>query len=171
MTMDILPSEETKERKIYGVVAIILSFDGKILVVEETENRPEYDKKAGDISNPTETIEEGETELEALERLLEEEVGVREGMICDPDEDWIGDYQIGGTDIWGRAYLVHYQGRSDSSQIFKAEDGEVINHRWIEPSEIGKMPRRAGVLEVVKDFLHGHRGVIRHECLPGFRPD
>ena len=163
--------KEIEERKIMGVAAVILSEDGKILVIEETENKSQLDKMAGDISILAETIEEGETEFEALIRLLEEEVGIREGMICNPKEDWIGDYQLReGSGIWGRAYLVHYQGRSDSPLGFKAKDREVVNHRWIKPFEIKEMPRRAGVLEIIEDFSARCHGIVREKCSPGFRP-
>lgn len=164
--------KEIEERKIMGVAAVILSEDGKVLVIEETENKSQLDKMAGDISIPAETIEEGETEFEALIRLLEEEVGIKEGMVCNPEVDWIGDYQLKkGTGIWGRTYLVHFQGRSDSPRTFTAKDEEVINHRWIDPPEIKHMPRRAGILEILEDFKIGRRRVIREECSPGFRPN
>lgn len=164
-------SKEIEERKIMGVAAVILSEDGKVLVIEETENKPQVDKMTGDISIPAETIKEGETEFEALIRLLEEEVGVREGMVCNPEVDWIGDYQLGKrTGIWGRVYLIHFQGRSDSPRGFSSKDREVINHRWINPVDIAHMSRRAGALEILEDFRAGRRGVIREECSPGFRP-
>jgi len=161
-------SKEIEERKIYGVVAVIQSLDNRILLIQETKDKPEYDKRVGDLSNPTETIEKGETIAEALARLLEEEVGVCEGMVFDLEKDWIGDYQISGG-YWGRAFLVHYQGMADSLVDFQAKEGEVINHQWVDPSEVRELPRRAGVLEVVEDFLQGSRGVIREMCSPGFR--
>lgn len=165
-------SKEIEERRIKGVAAVILSQDGKILVVQETEDKPRADKKVGDWSIPAETIKEGETEFEALLRLIEEEVGEKGDIVCNPAEDWIGDYQLEiETDIWGRAYLLHFSGTSKTSRSFTAERGEVINHHWIKPNEIRSMPRRKGVLEIVEDFQAGQRGVIREECSPGFRPD
>jgi len=155
-----------------GVAAIILSQDGKILVVQETEDKPKADKKAGDWSIPAETIKEGESELEALLRLIEEEVGENGDIACNQESDWIGDYQLKkGTNIWGRAYLLHFNGTSDTPRSFSAEQDEVINHRWIAPQEIRNLPRRKGVLEIVEDFTVGRKGVIREECSPGFRPD
>lgn len=163
--------KEIEERKIMGVAAVILSEDGKVLVVEETEDKPQLDKKAGDISIPAETIEEGETEFEALIRLLEEEVGVREGIVCNPEADWIGDYQLRKrSGIWGRVYLVHFQGKSDSPKGFTSKEDEVVNHHWINLDDIRHMPRRAGALEILEDFKAGRREVVREECSPGFRP-
>ena len=165
-------SKETEPRVIRGVAAVILSQDGKILVAQETENKPIMDKKRGDWTIPAETIEKGETELEALLRLIKEEVGENGDITCNPGNDWIGDYQFGvGINIWGRAYLLHFTGTSETSRSFTAEREEVINHQWIKPEKIMDMPRRKGVSEIIDDFQAGRRGVIREECSPGFRPN
>lgn len=164
--------KESEERKIIGVATIILSQDGKILVIQETEDKPWLDKKRGDWSIPAETIKEGETEMEALLRVIKEEVGENGDIICNPENDWIGDYQFGvGSNIWGRAYLLHFNGTSDTLRSFSAERNEVINHRWIVPQEIRNLPRRKGVSEIVEDFIIGRRGIIQEECSPGFRPN
>lgn len=164
-------SERKEARNIRGVAAVILSQDGKILVVQETENKPRLDKQVGDWSIPAETIEKEETELEALLRLIKEEVGENGDIICNPQEDWIGDYGLGaGDNLWVRTYVLHFSGSSQTPRFFSAERREVINHRWIEPLEIRGLPRRKGALEVVEDFLAGRRGVICEECSPGFRP-
>jgi len=164
--------KESGERNIMGVAAIILSQDGKILVVQETEDRPKADKRAGDWSIPAETIKEGESEIEALLRLIEEEVGENGDIICNPESDWIGDYQLQkGFDKWGRAYLLYFNGTSDAPRSFRAVGDEVINHRWMDPKKIRNLPRRAGVLEIVEDFIAGRKGVIREKCSPSFRPN
>jgi len=164
--------KETEPRVIKGVAAVILSQDGKILIAQETENKPIIDKKRGDWSIPAETIKEGETELEALLRLIKEEVGENGDITCNPENDWVGDYQFGaGINIWARAYLLHFNGTSDTPRSFSAERDEVISHRWIAPQEIRNLPRRQGVLEIVEDFMVGRKGVIREECSPGFRPN
>ena len=164
--------KESEERNIVGVAAIILSQDGKILVIQETEDKPWLDKKRGDWSIPAETVKEGETEIEALLRVIKEEVGENGDIICYPENDWIGDYQFGvGLSIWGRAYLLHFNGVSDTPRSFNAERDEVINHRWITPQEIRNLPRRKGVLEIVEDFMEGRKGIVREECSSGFRPN
>lgn len=164
--------KEIKERNIMGVAAIILSQDGKILVIQETGNNPVLDKRVGDWSIPAETIEEGETEFEALLRLIKEEVGENGDIRCRPENDWIGDYRLGDkVNIWGRAYLLHFDGISTMQRTFTAEREEVINHHWIDPQEIRNLPRRRGVLEIVEDFMAGQRGIVREECSPGFRPN
>lgn len=169
-----LKIETTKEKEssiiIRGVIAVVLSQDGKILVAQETEDKPYMDKKRGDWTIPAETIEKGETELEAILRLIKEEVGENKDITCRPEEDWIGDYQIGvGMEIWGRAYLLHFNGTSKTPRNFLAERGEMVNHRWINPKEIINMPRRKGVIEIVNDFQSGQRGIVREECSAGFR--
>jgi len=169
--LEIQASKEFEERKIRGVVAVILSQDEKVLIVQETENKPILDKQSGDWSFPAETIEKGESEFEALLRLIKEEVGENGDIECDPENDWIGDYQFGqGVNIWGRAYLLYFDGSSVTRRTFSAERSEVINHRWINPQEIKNLPRRRGMLEVVDDFIAGKKGVVCEECSPGFRP-
>lgn len=164
--------EKAEERNIGGVAAVILSQDGRILVVQETVDKPRLDKQAGDWSIPAETVEQGETELEALLRLIKEEVGENGDIICNPQVDWIGDYGFAaGLNIWVRAYVLHFNGSSKTPRPFNAERNEVINHCWIDPSEIWNLPRRKGVFEVVRDFSAGRREVICEECSPGFRPN
>ena len=165
-------AKETEPRIIRGVAAVILSQDGKILIAQETGNKPIMDKKRGDWTIPAETIEKGETELEALLRLIKEEVGENEDITCNPENDWIGDYQFEkGINIWGRAYLLHFSGTSETSRSFTAEREELVNHQWVKPEEIINMARRKGVLEIIDDFRAGRRGVIREKCSPGFRPN
>jgi len=164
-------AKETEPRIIRGVAAVILSQDGKILIAQETGNKPIMDKKRGDWTIPAETIEKGETELEALLRLIKEEVGENEDITCNPENDWIGDYQFEkGINIWGRAYLLHFSGTSETSRSFTAEREELVNHQWVKPEEIINMARRKGVLEIIDDFRAGRRGIIKEECSPGFRP-
>lgn len=146
-------SKEIEERKIMGVAAVILSQDGKILVIQKTGNNLVLDKRAGDWSIPAETIKEGETEFEALLRLIKEEVGENGDIMCDPENDWIGDYRFRDrVNIWGRAYLLHFDGTSTTQRAFSAERNEVVGHCWIDPREIKNLPRRRGVLEIVEDF-------------------
>jgi len=116
-------SKEIEPRIIKGVAAVILSRDGKILIVQETMDRPQIDKKKGDWSVPGETIEKGETELEALSRGIREEVGKNGDITCSPEKDWIGDYQLGEriNGIWARAYLLHFKGSSKDQQSFTAD--------------------------------------------------
>ena len=164
-------AKETEPRIIKGVIAVILSQDEKILVAQETEDKPYMDKKRGDWTIPAETIEKGETELEAVLRLIKEEVGENGDITCNPENDWIGDYQFEkGINIWGRAYLLHFSGTSETSRSFTAEREELVNHQWVKPEEIINMARRKGVLEIIEDFRAGRRGIIKEECSPGFRP-
>lgn len=164
--------KEIEERNIRGVAAVIVSGDGKILLVQETVDKPHIDKHAGDWSIPAETMREGEDEIDALSRLIAEEVGEEGDITCNPAEDWLGDYRVKGRkDKWARAYVLRFNGTSDTPRSFRAVGDEVINHRWIDPKEIKDLPRRAGVLEVVEDFIAGRQGVICEECSSGFRPN
>ncbi len=171
MTINKNEVETKQERKIVAVGAIIASEDGKILVVQETQDKPMIDKRAGDWSFPAETAKQGETIEENLKRLFVEEIGEME-VDYDLNSGWIGDYNGGNEEVslWGRVFLVQYKGISDNGVSFRSFDGEVINHRWISPKEIFNLPRRKCVVEPIRDFIDGKRGVVCINCLPGVRP-
>lgn len=161
-----------KERRIMAVGAIIMADDGRILIVQETQDKPVIDKKTGDWSFPIETLGEGELPLEGLERLLDEEVGSIGLGDVDfvPERDWIGDYNVNPEHpIWGRVYLLQARGSSENFTGHSSVGGEVINHRWVFPRGLQGLPRRKGVWEPLKDFLTGQRGVICTDCIPGMR--
>ena len=153
---------EIETRKISAVGAIITAEDGRILVVQETQDKPVFDKRCGDWSFPAETLKEGEAVFEALSRLISEEVGdIR--FSFDSTEDWIGDYNVGSQEkpIWGRVFLLYAKGRSEELIDLYSIDGEVINHRWIFPMGLQGMARRKGVWEPLKDFLGYERRMGR----------
>lgn len=150
--------KETGKRKIFGVAIVVVSRDGKILVVQETIDRPERDRRAGDWTVPAESVEKGERPLDTLRRLIQEEIGGLKNITFDSENDWLGDYQL-NPGLWGRAFVLHFNGVSTQFQSFVAEKREVVNHQWIEPEEIRNMQRRGAVLEVVNDFIDGKRGV------------
>ena len=170
MTINKKVNEIKPERKIIAVGAIILSEDGKILVIQETQDKPFVDKKAGDWGFPVETALPGETIEENLKRLFAEEIGEIE-VKYDLTSDWIGDYNGGNETkpLWGRVFLVHYKGRSDNGVSFRSVDGEVINHSWIFPREIFGLPRRKCVIEPIRNFIDNKRGVVCEKCSPGAR--
>lgn len=162
--------EIESERKIVAVGAIIMSSDGRILIVQETQDKPLIDKQAGDWTFPGETCREGELPEATLRRLIREEVGGIEFDI-DFEEGWIGDYN-GGNDqnpIWGRVYLVNFHGTSRTPAQFRAVDGEVIGHRWVLPRQLRVLPHRKGIEEPLGDFLFGNRRVVCWRCSPGDR--
>lgn len=163
-------TEREQEIKIAAVGAIIVSEDGKILIVQETKDKSVIDKKAGDWSFPAETAKPGESIGENLRRLFAEEVG-EISVDYDLSSGWIGDYNGGNEQVslWGRVFLVYYKGRSDDGAVFRSTDGEVINHRWISPEEIFNLPRRKCVVEPIRDFVGGKRGVVCTSCLSGVR--
>lgn len=159
-----------KFRTIKAVGAIIMSDDGKILIVQETVNKPQIDKMAGDWTFPAETLKEGESIFGALSRLICEEVGeIRYNF--DSERDWIGDYNVGSGEspIWWKVFLLNAIGRSEKQGRLSSIDGEVVGHKWVFPRELQSLPRRKGVWEPLKDFLAGQRSVVCLSCIPGER--
>ena len=63
------------EWAIRGVAVLAFDPTGKIIMVEETEDKPEYGKYAGMITIPMETMNPGEMAVEAAVRGFGEEIG------------------------------------------------------------------------------------------------
>lgn len=166
----LVKAEVRAERKISAVAAIIMSTDGRILIVQETQDKPQFDKMAGDWTFPAETLEPEEPLEKALRRLVHEEVGEIKYRFYSK-EDWIGDYNVGSPEnpIWGRVYLLHYRSGSNTAADLGSVDGEVIGHKWVLPRALRTLPTRRGVLEPIGDFLSSMRGVVCWECAPGAR--
>lgn len=129
---------------ILGVSLIILRKDGKILIVQETEEKPW--KKPGDFSIPMETKEENETYRETINRAIEEEAkGVLEYEI----ERINGkeDYNIMNLAL-ARCFIV---------KVIKHEKhisgNEVKNHKWLFPEEVLNLPLRIKAKEMIEDFI------------------
>lgn len=162
--------QEENLRKIKAVGAIIMSDDGKILIVQGTVNKPQKDKMAGDWTFPAETLKPGEDWTGALTRLVSEEVGGIKYRV-DYARDWIGDYNVGSVEnpIWGRVLLLHVIGRAEEQPCLSSIDGEVVGHKWVLPRSLQSLPRRKGVWEPLKDFLAGQRGIVCWKCVPGER--
>ncbi len=156
-----------EEKELVAVGAIVVNDEtGQILVAQETQDKPEVDKRSGDWSIFWETAEKEESYELAVRRLIREEVGDGNDIIWDPVQDWLGDY--GPPGFCARVYVLHW--KRDSTRSFSAVDSEVINHRWIEPAEIRNMQRRPGVLEPIEDFEAGKRGVTCQDLSPAYRP-
>lgn len=77
--------------RILAVALLIVSPGGRIFCLEELRDKPQYEKCAGMISFPIETIEAGEDRESALERLLVEEVGK---CLSLSDPDFLGEVDM-----------------------------------------------------------------------------
>lgn len=77
--------------RVLAVALLIISPLGRIFCLEELQDKVQYEKCAGMISFPIETIEEGESKENALERLLTEEVG---SFLFLSDPDFLGEVDM-----------------------------------------------------------------------------
>ena len=157
-------------RVIMAVGVIIMTNDGKVLIVQETRDKPAADRMAGDWTFPVETLEKGESLVEGVSRLIFEEVGdIKYGF--SPKRDWIGDYNVNSLEkpVWGRVYLLHVEGMAEEFTGLRSVNDEVINHRWVLPRALRTYSRRKGVDEPLTDFLNGRREVICWQCGPAER--
>lgn len=77
--------------RILAVALLIFSPRERIFCLEELRDKPQYEKYAGMVSFPIETIEDGEGRESALERLLVEEVG---SSLSFSDPDFLGEVSM-----------------------------------------------------------------------------
>lgn len=148
------PEVETRVvEEVVGVGVLILTADGQYLSIREEKTKRKTNKVAGMISAPMETVETGEGEGQALERLFREEVVAAEtnelifiGRLC--------DVQL-APGVWLHAYLLL------STKPFKATTGEngqdVAQPTWRPINQVMEentgIRFRPGVKELVKSYL------------------
>lgn len=149
---NLLPPEE---RSIQAVAAMIVCPEGTVYTVVETVDRPEYGKLTGMRTIPMETMEPGETHVQTLSRLLKEEVG---GNIVNVSaSERLGIYGINDA---AATFFVVEAVRNDSASDLVI-DG-VLNPAWINFAELQSTWTRAGVAEMLEDYLQGRRNVVRN---------
>ncbi|MBI2610829.1 NUDIX hydrolase [Candidatus Kaiserbacteria bacterium] len=140
-----------------GVALIVVNPNGEVLVLKELEAKPDLEKYVGIYSIPMETVEKGESEQEALARLITEELG---GLSVEIESKKRGFYWIAQD---ARASL--YVGQTDTRDLrCPSKSGEVDGQRWESPREALKLWIRRGVREMLHDYLAGRRGVTCSHC-------
>ncbi len=120
--------------KIVRSVGLIL-FDsvGRVLLVKELESKIHYGKVAGMITVPIETIKNGENRVQALRRLLKEEIGEQiEGPISFYEE-----FLIRLNDAFTERLYV-YKSACKNSFIAHPNDTDIEHFGWMLPQEIYK---------------------------------
>jgi hypothetical protein len=148
------------EERVKGVALIVQNGDD-IMIIEEFFDKPSLKKKRGDGSAPMETVRRGESDLEALRRMEEEELpGIPRLPL--PGE-FIGQYEVvEGT--WANLYRVKTISRQLPAQAGDAP--EVGNYRWMPPSIALTLVLRPGAREMIEDHVAGHTNVRRAGCRP-----
>ena len=142
-----------------GVALDIIGPNEKHLILEEFFDKPRLKKKAGDSSNPMETVRKGATAFQTLHRMWREELP---GMPTLPlPGQLVGQYQIVLGEI-ANLYVV----RIDSLPLPKQDtpSPEVGNYRWLTLEEIPGVQLRPGAKEMIRDSAAGLTGIFREFC-------
>jgi hypothetical protein len=119
-----------------GVGLMLFDFSGKMLLLKELQSKVHYCKLAGMLSFPIETIEDGETSDQALERLIVEEVGVPIPATLSFFEDFL--IRLNGT-FTEKLYV--YSGVCAKSFIARPTDTDIEYYGWMLPRKILELPR------------------------------
>jgi hypothetical protein len=133
---------------------------GKILILEERNNKPHLGKYAGMFSIPMETSHPGEADFLALLRLHQEELP---GLLLESLPGiLVGEYQV----VPGaRANLYATTATTSSLHLPRLFcDPDVGNHQWVSPQKAMSLPLRQGAFEMIGDFVAGLQNVVRTEC-------
>lgn len=163
MSEAITEIKESKTYQIAGVGVIILLPSGEILAVQEMNDSEKTGKEKGDWSIPMESIEEGETIDQNFKRLFREEILAFDfPQLLQDNKQWLGDYEV-VPGIWGRVFVlkvepnfVSYVGQNNS---------DVTGHSFVNPGWLLSQHTRAGVEEMIKDFLSNKERVVRPHTL------
>lgn len=153
-------------RRIRGVALIVTNPSGRIMVLQELEDKPRFGKHAGMWSIPMETLEANETHYTGLRRLMKEELpGLlveHMSLDCTP----IGSYRIAPR-VWGTLYVA----RSSSFDLPKSNgDREVGQHEWVHIAESLNRWLRRGAAEMIEDFANRRSQIRRTACRTINRP-
>ncbi len=156
------------EEKLVGAVVLLWSLiDGqpRILMQEEENAKPHFDKQQGDMS----LLAEGRRPFEPIGGLIRRMVGEEIGwgtntMLVDPHP--LGYYRFKRhPQLPQGGWICALEARVDpfvvATSSMHATDGETHNHMWISPDTIVKeVPLRGAMLGVVSDWLEGRRDVV-----------
>ncbi|TSC75324.1 MAG: hypothetical protein G01um101430_531 [Parcubacteria group bacterium Gr01-1014_30] len=145
----------TKKR---GVALIVRNQIGLILVLRELETKPEIGKHAGMFSIPMETVEPGEHDVQAIKRLIEEELP---GLISKIKvvQTRFGLYRVGH-----RTWATLYTATASDDSLPDPQAVGVAGHQWVSPPEALALHLRRGAREMIEDYISGRSFVVRRNC-------
>ena len=114
-----------------GVGLLLFDPQGKIFILRELQSKPHYNKVAGMLSPPLETVEQGETNPLALKRLVYEEIGVS----IQYSPKFFKEILIKLSKKYS-VKLYMYTGNVKKQFIGKPNDTDIEYYGWMKPNEI-----------------------------------
>jgi hypothetical protein len=154
-----------------AIMVVLRALDDEYaLLVRETENKPGL-KKAGTVSFPVETLHKGESAQSGLLRIHVEEIGEKAPVSIpeDPNEAYRGTVFVphNGGHSPVDVYELQYGGLSSQANgDLRANDGEVIDHRFVPLEDIKQQAAetpalfRPGTPEVAERISNHERGFV-----------
>ena len=140
---------------VYGVGLLLFEPTGKLLVLRELESKPYYNKKAGMLSPPLETIEKGETNRQAVQRLIYEEIG---GSV-EEKPCFFESFLIKLSKEFSVRLHV-YRCNTQKEFVAYPNDTDIEYYGWMHPYEILELAtqkRRREVEPILLSYLHNHK--------------
>lgn len=155
-----------REEDLIGAVLLLhtkLGGKSRILVMEETLTKPQFDKYPGDMSLPAESRKPFEPIPGLIRRLLQEELGWKSDTTntLAISRTPIGYYRFraGGSGT-PRPWIVAMEARVDPyivwTQPATALDNETRNYIWVDPEDfLVHYPTRGAMVGIVNDWMNG----------------
>lgn len=126
------------EERISGAGGVLFD-DGKVLVVVEDDDSPEYLKFRGQLSVPLGHVDPGEELMDAARREVLEEAGLRVKVV-----DFLGCYQVGTGNA--NMFLMKLEKGEEAGNL-----GGELDPRWMPIDELLREPfLRPPTLEAVR---------------------
>ena len=142
------------ETPIIGV-GLLLFLGGRLLIVKELKDKPQYHKRKGMLSFPLETFEqEKDVDIRGtINRLLQEELGIIDAT----EIDLWGIAPMTFRPIPGREDVEIYYGvgtfRGNNNRTFRPQDTDVEIMGWQTPQQLlNEKLKRVEVDPILRDF-------------------
>lgn len=139
-----------------GVALIIENPLGEILVLQELEEKSRLGKKKGMFSIPMETVEQAESDVAALKRLIDEELPGLAPKIKIIETQSFRRYRI-APGVWATLYTAVISDNSLPSVV----GSEVTGHKWVRLREALTLWLRKGARDMISDYIEGRSFVVR----------
>ena len=141
---------------VHGVGLLLFEPTGKMLLLTELISKPHYNKFAGMVTPPLETIEDGETRDKALERLIPEEIGEDEdGEPIKIVSAFFKEFLIKLSDTHS-VQLYVYTGTVEEAFVAHPNDTDIAYFGWMHPRELLQLDvdkRRREVEPILRSYL------------------
>lgn len=137
------------EIKIINAVGLLLfAPTGNIFVLEELQDKPIVEKKAGMLSFPFETMEENESSSGTLQRLMSEEIGGQEFLSS--KFNFVKKFYFFYHNQTIVAPCWVYSALCFQEFVANPSDSDIAHHGWVDPKDLIGMHIRKEAREVLE---------------------